>query len=180
MSNIDTQIKQLLLKKKKIDYISYIADLVKNDTKCVDFKDVQKEIVSKIEPFLLELMSAIETDSEVKPKTNENDLSPTEVQVLKAAAAKAIAKAAQPDQPKNEQVSAEAKETKKQQAQMSTSDKMNFAMNNRHLADKRVQVINDKNVEIFGKVVGLDAPFVVIRTDTGPVIQVPLEKVVPA
>jgi hypothetical protein len=177
MSNIDTQIKQLLLKKKKIDYISYVADLIKNDTKCHDFKDVQKEIVSKIEPFLLELMSSIETDSEVKSKVKEEDLSPDEIKVLKAAANKAMTKAAQPDQPP---VSPEVKEQKKQQAGLSTADKMNFAMNNRHLANKRVQVINDKNVEIFGQVVGLDAPFVVVRTDTGPVIQVPLEKVVPS
>jgi hypothetical protein len=64
------------------------------------------------------------------------------------------------------------------QQELSNNDKMAFALGNRHLADKRVQVLNDQNAQIFGKVVGLDAPFVIVKTETGPTINVPIEKVV--
>lgn len=190
MSNIDAQIKALQLKKKKIDYLTYVTDLVKNDTKCIDFKEVKDEVVKKILPFLKELAAAIEQDIEVKPKTDELAFSQDESKALKAIAAKILNKTEPvppsqngafsqetPSQVPQAQASVQAK---KQAEGLSTSDKMNFAMNNRHLADKRVQVMNDQNAQIFGKVVGLDAPYVIVKTETGPTISVPIEKVVPA
>lgn len=180
MSNIDAQIKALMLKKKKIDYVNYIADLVKNDTKCHDFKDVKDEVVSKIEPFLLDLMVSIESDSEVKQKESVelSFLSDEEKKALKLVAETVISKKSQV--PSNT-VNANAAPVvqKKREETISNNDKMNFAMNNRHLANKRVQVLNDKNAQIFGHVVGLDAPNVLVKTDTGPTIQVPIENVVP-
>lgn len=175
MSKIQEQIKILQLKQKKVEYVSYIADLVKNDTKCVDFKEVQKEILEKIEPFLLELMTQIE-EGAVAPKASQNvtgDLTPEQVDALKKVADRVLTK------PENQSFSEPPqKPAPKQDAPH--QDKMRFALDNRHLADKRVQVINDKNVQIYGRVVGLDAPFVVVQTETGPVINVPLEKIVPA
>jgi hypothetical protein len=176
MSNIDAQIKALLLKKKKIDYVSYVADLIKNDTKCLDFKDVQDEVVSKIEPFLLDLMTAIEGDAEVKAPASVSGLSPEELSALKLVANKVLTKT--PTPANNGAFNQDAQPAPKKQ-EMNANDKMNFALNNRHLGNKRVQVINDQNVQIFGTVVGLDAPFVIVKTETGPTIQVPLEKVVP-
>lgn len=176
MSNIDAQIKALLLKKKKIDYVSYIADLVKNDTKCLDFKDVKDEVVSKIEPFLLTLMTSIEADGEQQKTESKSSFDEKELQALKIIASKVLNKAAEtPNTPF--QPTPPAPTPKKEE--LSNNDKMNFAMNNRHLANKRVQVINDTNVQVFGLVVGLDAPFILVKTETGPTIQVPLEKVVP-
>lgn len=179
MSNIDSQIKALLLKKKKIDYVSYIADLVKNDTKCHDFKDVKSEVVSKIEPFLIELMTAIESDSDVK--TPKDESKPIMVDFLSSDEQKAIKLVAQAALKKVNQLPSQTdtpSKPVKTQAEVSPSDKMNFAMSNRHLANKRVQVINDNNVQILGKIVGLDAPNVVVKTDTGPTIDVPLNKIV--
>lgn len=180
MSKIDQQIKDLQLKKKKIDYVSYVADLIKNDTKCHDFKEVQKEIVGKIEPFLIDLISAIENDSEVVKKVDAANTTGTfseqEAKALKAVADKLLNKQALPEQPKTQAAPQKPKTAKDE---VSHTDKMNFALNNRHLASKRVQILNDQNAQIFGNVVGLDAPFVLVKTDTGPTIQVPLEKVVP-
>lgn len=185
MSKIQEQIKALQLKQKKIEYVSYIADLIKNDTKCVDFKEVQAEIVAKMEPFLLDLMTEIETDTPVK-KTKESDTF-TEEQIitLKAIADKINSKPAQPAQAQpqgssNGPYNQEQAPAPVPASSLSNQDKMSFALANRHLADKRVEVMNDKNVKIFGKVVGLDAPFVVVKTETGPTINVPLERVVPA
>lgn len=175
-----------MLKKKKIDYINYIADLVQNDTKCVDFSDVKDDIVTAILPFLIELSESIEKDSAIKSK-NKEQFTDEEISVLKTVALKLLTKP--PEQPKpvqsvqNEPFSEPQKvvqqEAKKKAQEMSNNDKMNFAMNHRHLANKRVQVINDQNVQIFGNVVGLDAPYILVKTETGPTIQVPLEKVVP-
>lgn len=179
MSSIDAQIKSLLLKKKKIDYVSYIADLVKNDTKCIDFKDVKKEIVDQIEPFLLKLMTSIETGQPVKSDEPSSEFSQEQKEALLTIAARVIEKKSQPasgPSPYNPEV---VQTTAKQKAELNSNDKMNFALNNRHLASKRVQILNDANAQIFGQVVGLDAPFIIVKTETGPTIQVPLEKVVP-
>ncbi len=187
MSKIQEQIKALQLKQKKIEYVSYIADLIKNDTKCIDFKEVQSEIVSKLEPFLLDLMTEIETDSQPKKTKDSEIFTEEEVATLKAVAQKINSKPtqsvapAQPQAPSNSPYNQEPPAQKPAQPQsLSNQDKMSFALANRHLADKRVEVMNDQNVKIYGKVVGLDAPFVVVKTETGPTINVPLEKVVPA
>lgn len=173
MSNIDAQIKALLLKKKKIDYVSYVADLIKNDTKCHDFKEVKEEVVAKIEPFLLSLMENIENPKEVSEPEVMSFLSEEEKNAIKLVAKAALNRTQIPQSPQPPRQDAPKKDAG------STQDKMNFAMNNRHLAAKKVQVLNDQNAQIFGTVVGLDAPFVLVKTETGPTIQVPVEKVVP-
>lgn len=179
MSNIDAQIKALQLKKKKIDYVSYIADLVKNDTKCIDFKDVKDEVVTKIEPFLLKLMTAIETDSDVPDEDSNPQFSDKEREALKIVAQKVLNKGVEPQTPvSNNQPYSKEQTPPAPKKPEKVMDKMSFALDNRHLANKQVQVINDKNVKITGTVVGLDAPFVIVKTDSGPTIQVPLEKVV--
>lgn len=176
MSNIDAQIKALQFKKKKIDYISYIADLVKNDTKCIDFKEVKEDVVSKIEPFLLKLMTAIETDSEVSESDSNPQFSDKEREALKIVAQKVLTKESQPA-PQNSGAYNREPAPPPQKKPENVQDKMSFAMDNRHLANKKVQVINDKNVTITGTVRGLDSPFVIVQTDSGPTIQVPLDKV---
>jgi len=179
MSKIDAQIKALQLKKKKIDYVSYVADLIKNDTHCVDFKDVQKEIVDKIEPYLLKLIEAIESDSEVSTDA-QPALSKEQLEAVMLVANKVLNKSqnSTPSAPIQDGGYTPEQTLKKGKQEMNHNDKMNFAMNNRHLANKKVQVINDQNVQITGSVVGLDAPYVVVKTDSGPTINVPLEKVV--
>ena len=175
MSNIDEQIKALQLKKKKIDYVSYIADLIKNDNKCLDFMDVQKEVVAKIEPFLINLMNSIENDTDVVTNSDSNQLTEAQLKVLKIVADKVINK---PDSLKTETPKTNVVKPTNNISELSPSEKMNFALNHRHLADKSVQVINDEKVTITGKVVGLDAPYVHVKTETGPTIKVPVEKIV--
>ena len=180
MRKIDDQIKALLLKKQKIDYVGYVLDLIKNDTKCVDFKEVQKDIVSQIEPFLNSLTDAIEKDSDVKSPLQFED---KEIEVLKTVVKSIISRPAKSAEstvaePQTPVRAYNEESPQKPPPEQNPSDKMNFAMNNRHLANARIQVINDEKVQIYGTVVGLDAPHVVVKTETGPTIKVPLEKVV--
>ena len=172
MSKIAEQIKLLQLKQKKIDYISYVADLIKNDKKCIDFKDVQEEVVSKIEPFLLNLMESIEKDSDIKNESKSSGMfDADEYDALKLLASKVKSKS-------GSDVSQAPRQPQPKQPEVANHDKMNFALNHRHLGNKRVQVLNDQNATILGTVVGLDAPFVVVKTDTGPTINVPINMVV--
>lgn len=181
MSKIQEQIKALQEKQKKIDYVSYVADLIKNDTKCVDYKDVQEEIVGKIEPFLLQLIESIEKDAEPQSSQSAGTFTEEQATALKTLADRVLQKPVIP-QVNNQAFSSDTPPPVKpaQPAnQLSHNDKMNFALNNRHLAQKRVQVLNDQNAPIYGTVVGLDAPHVVVKTETGPTINVPVEKIVP-
>lgn len=179
MSKIDDLIKALQNKKKKIDYLSYIADTLKNDTKCVDFKDVKAEVLSKLEPIILELMERIENDlpepTESKAPT-AGPFSQAEAEALKLMATKILNRGTDGVNPTPAQDQPAARQERKSNTPI--PDKMNFAMNNRHLANQKVSVINDKNVQIEGTVVGLDAPYVLVKTTSGPTIKVQLEEVV--
>lgn len=181
MSKIDDLIKALQNKKKKIDYLSYIADTLKNDTKCIDFKDVKTEVLAKLEPMILELMERIENDlpepSAEAKAASTGPFSPAEADALKLMATKILNRGTDgvTAAPAQEQPATPRPERK---AGPPVQDKMNFAMNNRHLANQKVSVMNDKNVQIEGTVVGLDAPNVIVKTTSGPTILVPVEQVV--
>lgn len=182
MSKIDQQIKALMLKKSKIDYIKYIEDLLVNDKNCIDFKDVKDEVLKEILPHLEKVAESIETDTPVKKESNPlESFSPEQLKALVELSDRYIAtKNAKPEAPKqnNQPYQPDTQQpTPAKRQELSNNDKMNFAMNHRHLANKRVQVMNDKNVEIQGLVVGLDAPYVQVKTDTGPTINVPIEKI---
>ncbi len=182
--SIEAKIQELMLKKKKIDYLKYVEDLIRNDTKCIDYKSVKDDVVSTITPHIMKLIQSIENDTEVKYADNQ-EFSPEQFKALVFLADRVNApkptpsavqvnetpapSAYQPEQP----IAAPKKDL------LSHNDKMNFAMNNRHLADKRVQVLNDANTPIYGKVVGLDAPHIIVKTEAGPTINVPVEKVNP-
>lgn len=184
MSKIQDKINELLTKKKKIDYISYVLDLVKNDTKCIDFKDVQQDVVNKLEPFLKELSEAIESDTTVKTSVEAPQFANEEVQVLKLLASKALEKKPQPQTqtPNNsftQEIPPPAKPVQAPSHEMSPHEKMNFALSNRHLANKEVSILNDKSEIIeTGIVVAIDAPNILVKTKTGPTIAVPLPKLV--
>lgn len=182
MSKIANLIKDLQVKQKKIDYLSYIADLLKNDKHCSDFFEVKEEVLGMVDPLLLKLMNSVENDL---PTDLIDDFAPDEKQALKEVAKVAAQRlksgtTASVSQPVNTPFASEASLQKPQvpkKQPISIPDKMQFAMENRHLGNKRVQVENDKNVDIKGEVVGLDSPFVLVKTDSGPTIEVPLGKI---
>lgn len=185
MSKIDDQIKALQLKKLKVDYLSYISDLLKGDKHCVDFKDVKEEILGLLDPIILKLMTAIENDQSTD--VDGLDLADNERVALKMLAGEAAKRMnGNVAQPKTQPASPYSDGNVKPQQPSKPKppvtqhvDKMQFAIANRHLGGKKVQVLNDKNMHVTGEVVGLDAPMVVVKTDAGPTIEVPLERIVP-
>jgi hypothetical protein len=193
MSKIDTLIQELQQKKKKLDYLEYIKDLLSGDQKCIDFLEVQEEILQKLLPLIDKLAADIEESivSEAKPSTGTEQLTSQEIKILKGAAQKAIEKATQtPDAPPAAPQSGSPYDNshprppappKKPQPKgaLPPQDKMNFAMENRHLGNKTVRVMDKNSDQIItsGTVVGLDAPNVIVKTVEGHTIEVPLNKI---
>lgn len=163
MSNIDQQLqklrdreKQLDLEKRKIEFLNHILDSAKEYNHKA-FADVKDEVVS-----ILEKLTESAVDSIIsKVVVAAAPITPETSVVAPVTQDSALVKALTPKKPEDG---------------LGPNDKLNFAMDNRHLAGKIVTIANDKNMTVKGKVVGLDAPYVLVATDTGPVIKVPLEK----
>jgi hypothetical protein len=168
MSKIDAQIlklrereKQLEQEKLKIEFLNHILKSAESyDHK--SFKDIKIEVVGMLRKFVTKAVESIENG--VPLSFSEP---PKEAQSNTVFAQENPNTPPRPAPPKREVAPGE----------LSPSEKMAFAMANRHLAGRDVTVANDKNLTITGKVVGLDAPFVVVKTETGPTIKVPLDQV---
>lgn len=170
-SKIDEQIKELQLKKKKTEFLSHIlASAVGYDHK--DFKEVKKSVVSDLEEYITSKIAEIESGESVEP-TDVNDpsrFSDAQTEILQKIATRALLK--EPGPPKPQKPIKEATNEP-----VTAPDKLAFALGNRHLAGKKVSIANDSNMIIKGEVVGLDAPNVIVKTETGPTIQVPIENI---
>lgn len=175
MSKIDTLIQQLQEKKKKLDYLVYIKDLLKGDQRCLDFVEVQEEVLEKLLPLIDQLSSEIEDSVESAPPTSisNNPFSDVELNALKLIASKVAEKSGQssvspPKPPSNKK------------DHLPPPDKMSFAMDNRHLASKKVRVLDKDSDQVLttGTVVGLDSPNVIVKTIEGHTIAVPLNKII--
>lgn len=180
MSKIDTLIQQLQEKKKKLDYLTYIKDLLKGDQHCVDYVEVQEEVLAKLLPLVDKLASEIEDSVETESQTPNavGQFNDTELRALKMVASKLVEKAGQVQEtPKQQQPPTQNNPTKNQK--LPNQDKMSFAMDNRHLANKKVRVLHKDSDEVAttGTVVGLDAPNIVVKTVEGVTIEVPLSKI---
>lgn len=158
MSKLDDRLKQLKeqeraleLDKRKIEFLQHILQSAK-DYNHKSFVDVKNDVVSMLSDLVDQAIQKIEgivpTPTPTKGETP-------------------YAKEEQSPPPP----------VKKPEDRIGANDKLSFAMDNRHLAGKSVSVANDKNITIKGKVVGLDAPYVLVATESGPTIKVPLEHV---
>lgn len=164
MSKIEEQIQKLREQEKrlqretrKVEFFTHILDSAKEYNHTA-FNDVKNDVVSLLENFVKKTIEAIEAGTEVTITVGPAPIvTPPSVQETQV----------QPTPAKAKQV----------EDATGAHDKLSFALDNRHLAGKKVSVMNDKNIDIRGSVVGLDAPFVLVKTDTGPTIKVPLEKV---
>lgn len=172
MSKIQSLIEELQFKKEKIEFLQTILENVKQYEHVSD--KVREEVHALLNDFVEKTIVNIESGAASNNIEQSESLSKEEVDALKAVAQKVRQKTnnepakTQPQQPiapvdPNQEVG--------------PNEKMAFALQHRDLADKKVTVANDQNMTIGGVVTGLDAPFVVVKTDTGPTIKVPINKV---
>lgn len=172
MSKIDQLIEELLLKKKKITYLLFIKDMLQNDPKSKDFNDVKEEILGKLGASI-DLMS----------KEIEDGIAPAEavksenMDILNSLAERLKSKSELLTAPASSPVPNSAAAPMPKKSQMSNQDKLSFAMDNRHLANKQVVGRTDSGVNVSGVVVGLDAPYVYLKTSEGPTVPVLLDMI---
>lgn len=169
MSKIAEQIRKLKEQEKrleretrKVEFLTHILDSAK-DYEHAAFQDVKADVVSMLDQFVKKSIEAIEAGTVINITVG----GATEPQPV---AAKVETTPGAPETPK-EQPKATPQPYENPQA------KLSFALEHRHLSGKAVSVINDMNLDVTGTVVGLDAPFVLVKTKTGPVIKVPVEKI---
>lgn len=166
MSKIEDQIRKLRdeearLKRqiRKVEFLNHILASAK-EYEHQDFVDVKQDVVQLLSDFVTKTVGAIEAGSEV---------------TVSVGAPTILIAPTQPQVPVQPQV---AKQVQSPTIELSPAQKLDFAMQHRELGGKRVAVENDKNLDIKGEVVGLDAPFVVVAVKGGPTIKVPREKII--
>lgn len=171
IQKLKEQEKRLERENRKIAFMTHILDSSRAYEHS-DFKDVKDEVVALLDNFVKKTVEAIEAGTEITITVGPPVVTAPTINV-------ALQTPKAPEQP---QIQAPAQLKPKNQVEdmMSPNEKLNFALDNRHLAGKKVSVINDHNIDIKGTVAGLDAPFVLVKTETGPTIKVPLDKVVVA
>lgn len=181
MSKITELIKELQLKKKKIDYVEYMKEMLSADQKCVDFIEIQEEVLAKVVPLLDIVAQEIEdgvvqgNKAEVGRTANFIMLSTEDQKILKTLVEKVKSKpvASQNETAYKQDIPQKTDKTGAQKEnQVSPQQKMDFALQNRPLANKKVIAQNPGADPIPGTVVGLDAPFVIVKSDAGPTLKV--------
>lgn len=172
MSKILDRIEQLKRQQKKVDFLLHILDSAKNYND-KDFKDVHEEVVEKLTVFVENSIKNIEDGSELDSNSSSG-LNLTEEQknnllliLDKVSKGKTI------QAPANQKKLSNPVKNN----HLDKQDKLAFAMDNRHLANKKVVATNISGDKVNGTVVGLDAPYVVVRTDSGVTVQVELEQI---
>lgn len=144
MSLIDEQIKKLTLVKKKIEFAQKLKD-PKNLGKWVsDYPEIKEDMMKILSKFSDKLVASLEKNYSLPSLDGQETLKHV---------------------PKNV-----PKKPQKQNKELPKQDKITFALENRRLADQKVNVRTEQGV-FKGKVIGLDAPFVIVRLDSGATVQ---------
>ena len=153
MSKLDALFEILNKQKNKIEMYTVFKTLITN------FKVTDKDIIGLQESVRQEIVDFI--DAKISEVENSVTLDTVKkVETIEAAP----------------QVKTEAVAPKPipqvEERPFSPLEKQNFAMKHRHAANKQVLVMGKTGEEITGKVVMLDAPHFLIKTDAGPTIKV--------
>lgn len=159
IQKLKEQEKRLERETRKVEFLTHILDSAK-EYEHAAFQDVKTDVVGMLDQFVKKSIEAIEAGTVINITVGGTSEAPPIV-VAKVESAPTPPPAAKtPPQPfENPQA------------------KLSFALEHRHLSGKAVSVINEMNLEVTGTVVGLDAPFVLVKTKSGPVIKVPVEKI---
>lgn len=173
MSKIEEQIKELMLKQKKVQLLSCLMDYVNPTLKAEDvqddpFSDVRGEVTELVRAFVASQIEMIE-DAKLSNSSGElyNQLQFTnnEVQVLKEMVHKLLNKGTKVP------VNNGAYSDENNQGELEPSDPLRFAQKHKHLDSKRVR-FSTKDGNVTGVVVGLTTPHILVKTDTGYTVPV--------
>lgn len=190
MSFLEQQLRELQIKKHKISYFRLVLGLLSATEGSEEETEAQKQAIEELTQFINARVEAIESGKEAaKSESSEaasSQFSEEEVVILKQIVDRALNRQAPQtkafwDQDANKGAFASddappqaPKKPESPGQKAKRQDKIQFALANRHLDGKRVTVIQNGN-QVGGKVVGLDAPNVIVKTDTGHTVPVDLD-----
>lgn len=156
MSKIEEQIKVLLKKKKKVEFLQHILSSV-TDYDQADFQEVKSEVVALMTSFISKTIAGIE------------DSAPPQAPVqVPAQAAGTTPSMSEDSVPKAKTPDA---------AEISAQEKVSFALANRELSGRTVTAYNTNGDSVSGKVVGLDYPNILVQPENGPILKIPRNQI---
>lgn len=183
MSFLDAEIKRLQAQKLKVEFYKHIKGLVEG-IKEPKFADVSKEIIDNVSAFIDSHIDMIETGEidtveQVKRVFNEDEINnlkslSSEFSLINALITRAKSRQNLVSEDKTNP--APKLSSEKPVTNIETPDKIKFALQNRHLADKTVMVTT-RDGEVKAKVQGIDAPYIIVKTETGHTAQVSLDNI---
>ena len=187
MSVLDKQIAELQRKKNKVLFIEHLWELVDNaslegeDTE--ENLSLRKEVCTEIEQFFNKLKESIETGREIASDAKEQVFNEDEIQAVKALAKRLAQKTGNSPMDPPEQNKGPHSPRQQRPDPATMGDKIDFALKQRHLANKNVQFEftsgSGENLVLVGKVVGVEAPYLQIQTPTKGTVNIEPEKVRP-
>jgi uncharacterized protein YlzI (FlbEa/FlbD family) len=175
MSKLKEELKKLQSQQLKADFFAKIRENIKaiKFNKNDDAPE-KTQVIEEITAFVDAQIDMIESGEVTRKEEINEVLTSDEVKVLKSVAAKVMKQKPVNTGVFNEETPAQPAITKEQRlAQMTANDPIKFALKHRHL-DGKVVVFNTPNGDAQGKVVGLNAPNVVVELNDGKKINVPV------
>lgn len=167
MSKIAQQIAELTYKKSLIDLLTNFADNAEVFAKDADDK-LKKEFSSLVQDALLAMVEKLENDVPLETEPEKAAFQPDEIEILKQLV----------DQVRNRTRAHAPKPAAEipPEQKAARQDKTQFALANQHLAGQQVKA-KIEGEDLVGKVVGLDAPHVIVQLPQGGAVGVPLENI---
>ncbi len=165
MSKIDEQIKELMLKKRRVELLKTILHFVSATPSEDEFSEVRVEVVDLVKSFVDSTISMIEDAGKSSNPYLENEqasLSLEEISVLKEMVQKLKSKSPGRAEAATSTFSEETEPT----------DPLSFAQKYRHFDSKRVRV-QTATGPVLATVVGLNTPQILVKTDTGYTVGFP-------
>lgn len=158
MSKISALIEELTKKQEKVDYLESLKKVLLGehpDNEKEHSQELAKEMALLVIPLIDQLIKSIEDGvsiSQVAPKSSTAPAGPY------SASTDPVPASTQPLPPKDK-------------PEVTHQEELEFSMNNRHLANKQVNVVSkDGKNRMPGKVVGLKAPdSVIVKTEAGTI-----------
>lgn len=176
MSKLEDQLKELQTKKLKSDFFKYLKGSL-NDLKFEEnrFDDVKSEVMESMNAFIDAQIDMIESGEINQKQELEELFNSEEVKVLKLMASKALNK--QTNNPLGEPRPQVVLTKEQRIAELTANDPVKFALRHRHLEGKSVQFTNQDGT-FNGKVVGLNAPNIILEMPSGNKVQVHVDQII--
>lgn len=180
MSLLEQQIKELQLKKKKVDlYKLFLEELVTHPKKN-EFSEVSEEVLAELKAFVDSQIDKIENGTTKEATKGPVELSDEDKALLLTIARRAKERVVPNHSTfaSDEDITVPKAPAKRpqQNPKARNQDMITFAQEHRHLDRKRVTVHTPQG-DVGGIVVGAIAPHLIVKTDTGHEVPVSPENI---